>query len=234
MPSETRLALRVCVRDASLRQPRIDVDLDIAAGITVFMGPSGSGKTTLLSTVAGLIRPTTGHIALDRRVLFDSESGVFVPPHRRRVALLFQSLALFPNLSVWQNVAFGLPKTDKADKRKRALFWLERTHVAHLATRVPSTLSGGEAQRVALARALASEPHALLLDEPFSALDIDLRWRLGNDLQALVRELGIPTLLVTHDPSDAAKLGDKTYRMHNGRVVDDPPQQARVEIAQWA
>lgn len=198
-------------------RPRLDVDLRLGPGLTVVTGPSGAGKSTLLSALAGLLRPRAGRVVLGDEVLVDVDAGVFVPPHRRRVGLVFQSLALFPHLTVLENVAFGV---DVGDRQATARVWLERMRVGGLAGRAPSTLSGGEAQRVALARALAARPRLLLLDEPFSALDVPLRRALGGELKALVGETGLPTILVTHDAEDAA-LGDRRLRMDAGRVVDD-------------
>jgi molybdate transport system ATP-binding protein len=171
------------------------------SGVTVVMGRSGAGKSTLLSCIAGLVKPSRGRISLGGTTLFDAEARVDVPPHLRRVALVFQSLALFPHLTALENVAYGLRG---ADVQARAQAWLERTRVGALGGRKPASLSGGEAQRVALARALASEPRALLLDEPFSALDVALRAELISEVKALVT---VPTLLVTHDERDAASMG---------------------------
>jgi molybdate transport system ATP-binding protein len=202
---------------------RLRLSLSIQEGLLVVMGPSGAGKSTLLSTLAGLVRPKSGRIVLDDRVLVDVAAGVWVPPHRRQVGLVFQSLALFPHLCVWKNVAFGVP-ADVDDRRAEALALLERLHVRSLAERAPSTLSGGEAQRVALARALAARPRLVLLDEPFSALDAPLRRELGLELRALVHEAGIPAILVTHDPDDAA-LGDERVLLRGGlRVEHTEPQ----------
>ncbi len=218
MPGEPRLVIDVRVAGAQAERPRLELALEVPAGITAVMGASGAGKSTLLSTLAGLLRPERGRVVLGEAVLVDVALRVFVAPHRRRVALVFQSLALFPHLSAWENVAYGLPAAEGAPRRERAQAWLERTRVGHLADRAPSTLSGGEAQRVALARALASEPRALLLDEPFSALDAPLRAELGADLAALVRELRLPTVFVTHDERDA-RLADRLVTLSAGRLA---------------
>lgn len=223
MPGERRLSIVARVPALRAERPRLDVALDLAGGITVVMGPSGSGKTTLLTTIAGLIRPEAGRIVLDDDVLFDAATGTHMPPHRRRVALVFQSLALFPHLSTWKNVAYPIRDQPAKIRRERALSWLARTRVAHLADRAPSTLSGGEAQRVALARALASEPRALLLDEPFSALDSHLRDVLGAELVALAHELGVPVLLVTHDPRGADALNARVFHLEAGRLCESAP-----------
>lgn len=196
---------------------RLEVRLDFAPGVTVVMGPSGAGKSTLLTTIAGLVTPSQGSVRLGAETLFDGGARIDLPPHRRRVALVFQSLALFPHLRAWENVAYGLPT--RTHPRATALAWLERTRVGHLADRLPASLSGGEAQRVALARALASEPRALLLDEPFSALDVALRAELVAEVRAHVEALRIPALLVTHDSRDAAAMGSRVVLLEKGRVV---------------
>jgi molybdate transport system ATP-binding protein len=220
MRGDRRLLVRARVAGERPERPRLDVDLEFPAGITAVMGGSGAGKSSLLTTIAGLLRPTDGQIVLDGEVLFDSDARIVVAPHKRRVGLVFQSLALFPHLNVWQNVAYGLPVRDL--RRERAMYWLARTHVEHLAERRLATLSGGEAQRVALARVLASEPRAMLLDEPFSALDEALRIRIGAELRALIEELSIPTLLVTHDQRDALRLGLRTVTLEGGREHSPP------------
>jgi ABC-type Fe3+/spermidine/putrescine transport system ATPase subunit len=186
---------------------RIEVAFTAPAGITVLFGPSGAGKSTTLHVIAGLLRPDEGHVLLGAERLSD------LPAHRRRVALVFQSLALFPHLSALQNVAYG------AREKSSAFKWLERTHVSHVAHKRPAQLSGGEAQRVALARALASEPRVLLLDEPFSAMDFNLRQQLSAELSSLVRELQLPTVLVTHDREDALALGARVVKLDAGRAV---------------
>jgi molybdate transport system ATP-binding protein len=219
MPSERGLFVRALVPGEAGAPPRLDVMLQAPAGITVVSGPSGAGKSTLLLTIAGLIRPRTGRVTLDGELLFDEATGIFVPPHRRRVALVFQSLALFPHLTAWQNVAYGLAHLPRALRRERALGWLARTRVADLADRSPGTLSGGEAQRVALARALACEPRALLLDEPFSAMDPALRRELRTELLRLVVELDLPTLLVTHEREDAGSITSRVVELGAGRIV---------------
>lgn len=221
MAGESRLLVRAHVAAESAGRPRLDVDLDFSAGITAVMGPSGAGKSTLLTTIAGLAKPDSGRIELCGTVLFDSNRRTFVPAHKRRVALVFQTLALFPHLLVWQNVAYGLPANRKGHRRDRALIWLDRARVSHLVDRAPSSLSGGEAQRVAIARALASEPRALLLDEPFSAVDSGLRRDLGTDLRTLVEETGIVAILVTHHSEDATSLSSRLIVLDEGRSVEN-------------
>lgn len=221
MRDEARLSVRA--RVAGDRGPRLEVELHAGPGLTAVMGRSGAGKSTLLMAIAGLVRPEEGRIVLDGVELFESRARLFVPPHRRRVALVFQSLALFPHLRTWENVAYGIRGLPRQARRARALAWLARMRIEHLGERSPASLSGGEAQRVALARALASEPRALLLDEPFSALDPALRAELGAELTALVDEVGIPALLVTHHAEDASTLSRRVISLDAGRVVEDRP-----------
>ncbi len=194
----------------------LDVALDFGPGLSVLFGPSGSGKTTILSAIAGLLRPDAGRVTLAGQVLFDGQAGNDLAPNQRKLALVFQSLALFPHLSALANVAYGIP--GKAQRAERAQVWLERMRVAHLARRYPSSFSGGEAQRVALARALASEPRALLLDEPFSALDQALVTELGAELTLHVNSLSLPVVLVTHDRKLARELGREVTLLRAGRV----------------
>lgn len=218
MPGDEPLRVLARVEGERVERPRLEVDLTFSRGITAVMGPSGAGKTTLLMAIAGLLSPAEGHIELGDRVLFDSRRGTFVPPHARSIGLVFQSLALFPHLSAWENVAYGVLHRARAERRQVALAWMERTRVGHLVERRPSSLSGGEAQRVAIARALASEPRALLLDEPFSALDKDLREDLSADLRSLIAELGIVAVLVTHHEESANSVSSRVVTLSDGRV----------------
>jgi len=198
---------------------RLEVSLDFGPGLSVLFGPSGSGKTTILSAIAGLLRPDAGRVTLAGDTLFDASARVDLPPNQRRVALVFQSLALFPHLDGLGNVVYGVPpNANKAERVQRAQGWLTRMRVAHLAHRHPSSFSGGEAQRVALARALASEPRALLLDEPFSALDQALANELSAELVEHVDALSLPVVLVTHDRTLARALGREVTLLRAGRV----------------
>lgn len=229
------LELELEVRGGSEHRPRLELSLRLPAGVTVLFGPSGSGKSTCLSALAGLVRPDRGRIVLGGRTLFDRERGIDLAPRHRRVALVFQSLALFPHLDALANVAFGIPRgLGRGERRSVAQRWLERMRVGHLASRHPGTLSGGEAQRVALARALASTPSLLLLDEPFSALDAGLRRELWVEVGGVVEELGIPALLVTHDREDAGALATRIIHLRDGRVDSNPANPARPASARSA
>ena len=198
----------------------LDVDFAAPQGVTVLFGPSGSGKSTTLAALAGLVRPTSGRIAPGDEVWFDSRARIDVPVHRRRVAFVFQSLALFPHMSAVDNVVYGMDRAlDRRARERRAHGLLDRLRASHLADRRPATFSGGEAQRVAIARALATSPRVMLLDEPFSALDRELRVELIGDLRAVIRELEVPVLFVTHDRTEARALGERVVVLEKGRVV---------------
>jgi molybdate transport system ATP-binding protein len=205
----------------------VDLALAVEAGRTLaLLGPNGAGKSTALASVAGLLRPESGQITLDDRILYSSNdsSGVtWVPPHARGVALLAQEARLFPHLSVLENVAVG-PRSaamPRGRARDAARGWLVRVDAEEVADRRPASLSGGQAQRVAIARALATEPRLLLLDEPLSALDVD---SAPANRQLLRRVLaGRTTILVTHDILDAVLLADDVAVLDGGRVVEHGP-----------
>jgi molybdate transport system ATP-binding protein len=198
----------------------LDVWFDAPPGITVFFGPSGSGKSTTLQAIAGLLAHASGRITLGDRVWLDVDAKIDVPPHERGVAYVFQSLALFPHMTAEQNVTYGMPRAlPAAERRARAREMLARWKVPHLADRKPPTFSGGEAQRVALARAFAMRPRVLLLDEPFSAMDHDLRQALVGEVRAFVDELAIPAIHVTHHRNEARALGDRAVLLADGRVL---------------
>ncbi len=198
----------------------LDVAFEVRAGQCLALaGPSGAGKSTLLRIVAGLLSPLRGRVACGQEVWLDTVQGVNLAPERRRCGYVFQDSALFGHLRVWQNVAYALRGGSRAERRTHAHELLERFGISHLAEARPGTLSGGERQRVALARALARPPSALLLDEPLSALDARTRARAARELGRTLREIDVPTVLVTHDFSDAALLGDQVAIIDSGRVV---------------
>jgi ABC-type sulfate/molybdate transport systems ATPase subunit len=192
-----------------LRTFALELALEVA-GTVALVGPSGAGKTSALRAIAGLARPSAGRIALGDEVWFDSSRRVCRPPDERHVGLVFQEYALFPHLTVRQNVAYG--------GRERAGELLERFGIAGLADARTTELSGGERQRVALARALAREPGVLLLDEPLAALDAHTKSGVRAELRELLRELRLPTLLVTHDYEDAASLADEIGVIVDGKL----------------
>ena len=206
--------------DIEKRYPgfHLQVRLEVGAEVMVLYGPSGAGKTMTLRAIAGLLRPDRGEIWLDGRLLFRSDGRrqqVNVPAHRRRVGLVFQDYALFPHLTALENVAFGIRGPDR---RERALAWLRRMRLEHVAHLYPSQLSGGQRQRVAIARTLAAGPSVLLLDEPFSALDRDAKRRLQGELRQLQAELALPVVYVTHSLEDAFAVGHSIAVIAEGRV----------------
>lgn len=186
--------------------------------IGVLLGPSGCGKTTLLRAIAGLERPQGGHIALDGQTVFGAPQGLHVAAERRRIGMVFQDFALFPHLSVAQNVGFGLAHVGRAERRQRVQELLDLVGLSAMAARWPHQLSGGQQQRVALARALAPRPRLLLLDEPFSSLDVDLRERLAHEVRAILKQTHTTALFVTHDQLEAFALGDFIGVMRQGQL----------------
>ncbi len=191
-----------------------DASLDVREGETMaLLGPSGCGKTTLLRAVAGLERPDRGTITVGGETL--TGPGVHVPAEQRRIGMVFQDWALFPHMTVARNVAFGLGKAE----RGRVAEMLARVGLSGVADRYPGDLSGGQAQRVALARALAPRPRVLLFDEPFSNLDTELRAHVRSDVAALLAEVGITAVFVTHDQEEAFVVGDRVAVMREGRIV---------------
>jgi len=191
----------------------------------VLFGPSGAGKSLTLRAIAGLLRPDRGLVRIDGRVLFDSRRGIDVAARERHVGYVFQDYALFPHITLAQNVAFGLARGLRNPSRKRipeaARRWMEIFEIDTLADRYPNQVSGGEQQRAALARALAPEPPLLLLDEPFAALDAGLRDRLRENLLALhTQRPGLQMLVITHDPADVDALGEHVLHIREGRIVE--------------
>lgn len=202
----------------------LDVSWEADEPVVALFGPSGAGKTLTLHCLSGLVRPDRGRIALNDRVFFDSAAGVDLPPQSRRLGYVFQGYALFPHLTVQENVAFGLKGRPREERAHRTRVVLERLGLAGLERRHPVELSGGEQQRVALGRALAVDPELLLLDEPLSALDPPLRRQLREELRRVVREWGKATVLVTHDLAEAYQIADRVVVYEAGRVIQAAPK----------
>lgn len=201
----------------------LDVQLKVDKQILILLGPSGSGKTTILHLLAGLSKPADGVIKINDRVLYSSKEKLDIPPQFRNIGYLFQDYALFPHMTVRQNVFYGL-KSKRCKRDGAALDPLELLDsfgVGHLIDRYPGQLSGGEKQRVALARALVVRPQLLLLDEPFSALDKDTRISLRHEVKKLHSHWQIPFILVTHDEEDARFLGDITVSLEKGQFKEN-------------
>jgi molybdate transport system ATP-binding protein/molybdate transport system permease protein len=203
----------------------LDVSLMAASEPVAILGPSGAGKSMLLGCIAGIERPDRGRISLGERALFDAEQHIQVPARERRVGMLFQGDSLFPHRTVAENIAFGLHGLPAEERARRMATWVERTHLRGLEHRRPRELSGGEQQRTALARALATEPEALLLDEPLSALDTHLRGQVETQLQETFAAFGRPALLVTHNIEEAYRLGHQLLVLSRGRVAALGPKE---------
>jgi|CXWK01.1.fsa_nt_gi molybdate transport system ATP-binding protein len=225
------------VADFTLRRPdfHLHVQLAMGAEVLVLFGPSGSGKTTTLSAIAGLLVPDRGRILVNGELLFERDGGrgINVPARKRHIGYVFQHYALFPHLTALQNVAYPL-----AGRGEQAAGFLERMNLAHLADRYPHELSGGQQQRVAIARALAAAPRVLLLDEPFSALDVAARQRLQRELLGWQRELDLPVIYVTHRLEDAFAVGQRLAVMREGQLAQVGPIEdvfrnpANLEVAE--
>ena len=216
-----------------LRDFDLQLRLDVNQGQTLMLvGDNGCGKTTLLNLIAGLDRPDRGRIALDGRSLFDSDLGIDLPPEARGVGYVFQSYALFPHMSVYDNVAFGLRarKMPAEDIDRRVEKHLKEAGLWEIRRAKAADVSGGQKQRVALARALIIEPKLLLLDEPLSALDVRRQAAMRAELRETIRACGVPCIIVTHDLRDVVSLGDNACLLERGRVA----MRGRAEdVASW-
>ena len=219
-----RLSVRVCHRLSD--KFALEAAFEASAGFTMLLGPSGGGKTTLLNCIAGFVRPHTGRISLGPRVLFNSAARIDMPVAERRLGYVFQNLALFPHLTVAQNVQYGIAKLAANERRARMMTMLESFRIAHLIARKPGEISGGERQRVALARSLVTNPAALLLDEPLTALDNATKSKILDDLRAWNASHEIPILYVTHSPDEAFALGERVVVLEDGKILaQGMPQQ---------
>jgi molybdate transport system ATP-binding protein len=197
----------------------LEIGFDVAAGRCLALaGPSGAGKSTILRLLAGMLRPDRGRITHGEHLWVDTASGAWWPPERRRCGYVFQDYALFPHLSAWRNVAYGL-RSPSAERKAAALSLLDQFGLSHRADAKPAALSGGERQRVALARALAPRPDVLLLDEPLSALDARTRASASRELTTVLRSIEVPVVLVTHEFNEAALLGDEIGVIDHGRII---------------
>ena len=221
--SAQHLAARVRIeRSGASGSPfLLDISLEISAGITILFGPSGSGKSTLLDCLAGLLRPDEGRIAIGTDILLDREHGIDVPPQQRRVGYVFQTLALFPHMSVEDNVAYGISNLPRPQRRARVAEALRSFRVDQLVSRKPAQISGGERQRVALARSLVTLPRVLLLDEPLAGLDAGLKVSIIDDLRAWNATHKIPILYVTHSREEVDALGEHIIALDRGKIVGE-------------
>jgi molybdate transport system ATP-binding protein len=197
----------------------LNVDFSALPGITILFGPSGAGKTSVLDAVAGLLAPDEGRIAAHGHVLFDSSASLNAPVAQRGIGYVFQDLALFPHLTVEENIHYGIAALAAAERHHRTAAVLDSFRIAHLAGRRPDEISGGERQRVAVARALVTEPCVLLLDEPLSGLDYAVKSQIIADLRAWNARRGVPVLYATHDRGEVFALGEQVVFLEQGRVV---------------
>ena len=208
------------------RHFELDVTFASSHRRIVLFGHSGAGKSQTLRAMAGLLTPDAGHVRVDGATLFDASAGVNLPPRERGVGYVFQDYALFPHLTVAQNIGFALERGWLTPRRRargaRVRRWIDMFELGPVAESHPSRISGGQRQRVALARALVAEPRLVLLDEPFAALDPALRARMRSELCALQARLDLQMLVITHDPADVEALDGHTIELRDGRVVTPP------------
>ena len=197
----------------------LDIELEPGAGITALFGPSGAGKTLTLDSIAGFVTPDEGRILLDDDILFDAATGVNLPPQARRCGYVFQNYALFPHMTLRQNLAFAAERRPRLERHRKVNEMLERFHLADAAGRKPHELSGGQKQRCSIARALIGAPKLLLLDEPARGLDAPLRAELYRLLRQVRAEFGTPILVVTHDLAECFELAEDMLIVHDGRIV---------------
>jgi molybdate transport system ATP-binding protein len=219
-PTAPQLDARFRKRFAAQSQDFVlEVEFHAAPGFTILFGPSGAGKTSLLDCVAGLVQPDTGRIAIASRTLFNAEQNINLPVAKRRVGYVFQTLALFPHLTVEHNVQYGLAHLPAAERTSQSSAILQAFRIAHLAQRYPKEISGGESQRTALARTLVTDPAVLLLDEPLAALDTATKSKIIDDLRQWNQAHRIPILYVTHSREEVFALGERVIVFEAGRIV---------------
>lgn len=222
LESDSRaLRVRLRKRHSSNRSSKfqLETDFEVLPGVTVIVGHSGAGKTTILRCIAGLCDPEEGRIAVGDRLLFDSTKRINVEPAKRRVGFVFQDLALFPHLSVQDNVSYGIRRLEAAERKRRMSEVMDAFQIEHLCSRFPREISGGEQQRVALARSLVTEPSVLLLDEPLSSLDPRTKSSIIEDLRRWDDVSRIPIVYVTHDYDEVFALGDRVIALDQGQIV---------------
>jgi molybdate transport system ATP-binding protein len=196
----------------------LDVSFEMENELVVLFGPSGSGKTTLFKCISGITEPDDGKITVGSKVYYDEDQKINLPIQKRNLGYVFQNYTLFPHMNVRKNIECGLKGWEKEDREKRVVEMLNLLHIEELETRYPSQLSGGQKQRVALARALAPKPGILLLDEPFSALDMEIRTKLAEKIKNLQNKIEIPLLFITHNLEEAFLLADRILILHGGKA----------------
>lgn len=205
-----------------LKEFTLESELHVEDGCTGLMGPSGSGKSITLKCIAGVETADSGRIVLDGKVLYDSEKKINLPPQKRKIGYLFQGYAMFPNMTIEENIKAGLKakKLPKDEINEKTMEMMKRFHIEELAKRYPRQISGGQKQRAALARMLVCEPEVILMDEPFSALDEDLRDQMQDELARMLEKLNKPAILVSHSSKEVEILCDKKYRIKRGAMEE--------------
>lgn len=205
----------------------VDMEYEFDQGVLVIQGESGAGKTTILNCISGLSVPDEGRISVEDRIVFDSAAGINVPARLRNVGYLFQNYALFPNMTVHQNIIYGIknkPEYRDKDKKEELLLYaehiMETFGIAHLKKKHPNRISGGEKQRVALSRAIVTKPSLLLLDEPFSALDQQTKEIVYRQFDAFKQSFQIPTILITHDAKESELFADSRILIKDGQIIE--------------
>ena len=205
----------------------LDLEYEFERGVLVIQGESGAGKTTILNCISGLETPDGGRVSLDGRVVFDSAAGINIPTRQRNIGYLFQNYALFPNMTVHQNIIYGIknkPEYKEKDKREGLLEYAEEVMetfgIAHLKKKHPNRISGGEKQRVALSRAIVTKPSLLLLDEPFSALDQQTKEAVYRQFTDFKKSFQIPTILITHDAAESEMFADSRILIKTGKIIN--------------
>lgn len=215
------LTINVKKRLRGKREFLLDVSFSVGDGITILAGASGSGKTTTLRLIAGILTPDEGVIEINSQCFFDSSRKINLSIQQRRVGFVFQDYALFPHLTALQNVAYGIKANAQNLKNEKAREMLALFHIEPLAKQFPFEMSGGEQQRVALARALASDPMIVLLDEPLSAVDVEMRRKLLDEIENAQRQSKIPFVYVTHNETEAARLGTHRIVLKDGKLIEE-------------
>lgn len=199
----------------------IDVDYSFERGVLVVQGRSGAGKTTLLNCISGLVKPDHGFIELNKNRVYDSQKKIDIPTRERNIGYVFQSYALFPHLNVYENIIYGLKSRKREIEKEKIESTMMTLGIHHLANKNPKAISGGEKQRAALARVLVTDPDVLLLDEPFSALDIETREQIYPIFDRIKERYGIPMILISHNPIEGERFGDHRIFMDKGKIIKE-------------
>ena len=212
---------------------KLDIEFTMGNELLVLFGPSGAGKSVTLKMIAGLLRPEEGYLKLGERKLFDHQDQINIKPQQRSIGYVFQNHSIFPHMTVQENIIFAAGKMEPDMAKGQTAALLERFNLVGLNDKYPPEISGGQQQRVALAMSLIRSPKALLLDEPFSALDGTLRATMGSCVKEVIKKFNLPIVLVTHDAAEACNLADKILLIKNGTVIKQIDQAFKIQHADW-